>query len=209
MVRVARDGLGRAFWPCCVAALLAVDYLVSAQLLRAGRDDWGVVRAAYVDFAHRAGQGYMLLVLAALVALAGSATGRRQLLSAAQWLAGLVLLTGFWAQLIKHVVGRPRPRMWDACGALLPIGPTIRASWDSFPSGHAMTVFAAVPLLEALCPWAGRGWLALATFIAVGRVVGCDHYLTDVLVGALLGLAIGRYARTTWQAAEEATNEHV
>ncbi len=209
MVSMAKARLGRWFWPAAVVAALGLDYLVGAALLHTPPEQWSAVRRTYARLAHGAGQGYMLVLLAGVLVALAQVVQRRRLLSAGRWLVGIVLMTGFWAQFLKHLVGRPRPRIWAQFDTVLPLGPTFRASWDSFPSGHAMTVFAAVPLLEALCPAVGPLWLILAVAIALGRVIGCDHFPTDVVVGAWLGLTIGRYARGRWQAEVEGCDEHV
>lgn len=59
----------------------------------------------------------------------------------------------------------------------------------SLPSGHASISFAfAAAIADASPKW---GWLAylVATLVAFGRVAAGVHYPTDVLAGAVLGIA--------------------
>jgi membrane-associated phospholipid phosphatase len=60
---------------------------------------------------------------------------------------------------------------------------------DSFPSGHTTIYFGTFLLFAARFP-TYRGWLlVMPTFIALGRLVGSLHYLSDVCAGmALAGL---------------------
>lgn len=61
----------------------------------------------------------------------------------------------------------------------------------SFPSGHAMSAFAiAVPLL-ILYPQLAAALLALSVSIAVSRVILGMHFVSDVVVGSLMGAGLG------------------
>ena len=61
----------------------------------------------------------------------------------------------------------------------------------AFPSGHAMNAFALAGLLSLQHPALGPALGLLAGSIAASRVVMGLHYASDVLAGALLGLAVG------------------
>jgi undecaprenyl-diphosphatase len=64
----------------------------------------------------------------------------------------------------------------------------------SFPSGHSMNAFAfATVVALAFPPFAGLAFVAAAS-VAASRVFLGLHFVTDVLVGALLGLLIGTSA---------------
>ncbi len=79
----------------------------------------------------------------------------------------------------------PRARSPTACA-----GPSPR----SFPSGHATAAFTAATILART----GGGdplWYALATVVAGSRVYVKMHHSSDVVVGALVGLALGRAVR--------------
>jgi undecaprenyl-diphosphatase len=110
-----------------------------------------------------------------------------------RWWGGAALAanlgSGAAAQIIKHLMGRPRPRM-D-----LPALDLHGLSWDSglhsFPSGHTATSFALAAVLAARFPRAGWAFYLGAVLVAAGRVVGGSHYLSDLLGGAVLGLLVG------------------
>jgi undecaprenyl-diphosphatase len=64
-----------------------------------------------------------------------------------------------------------------------------RADYASLPSGHATTAFAALVAFGTLWPRSRTLWLVYALLIAVSRVVVTAHYPSDVLAGALVGIA--------------------
>ena len=62
----------------------------------------------------------------------------------------------------------------------------------SFPSGHAASAFAAASVLERHLGYRGS-WPAMvgATYVATSRLVDNRHFLSDVMMGAAVGMASG------------------
>jgi membrane-associated phospholipid phosphatase len=87
---------------------------------------------------------------------------------------------------LKAAFDRSRPP--DAIGLDALVG--VPGS-PSFPSGHAMSAFAVAGALAVLAPRLRRPVLALAALIAFSRVYLGVHFWFDVLVGSVLGLAVG------------------
>jgi undecaprenyl-diphosphatase len=89
--------------------------------------------------------------------------------------------------LIKDAVGRARP--WVADPAIHAV-PNLPGGW-SFPSGHASTAFAAATVVAFLRP--GLRWwvISIAALVAASRVYLGYHFTSDVLAGAVLGVAVG------------------
>jgi undecaprenyl-diphosphatase len=124
-----------------------------------------------------------LIVIAIVLAfLLVRKIGRRQ----AVLTAGLMLLGAGLVQLIKLIVGRPRP-----ANAMLALGDA------AFPSGHtsATTIFfgfMCMILLPRLPPGLPRAMLVSAS-VLIAALVGFSrlslhvHWLTDVLAGLALG----------------------
>ncbi|MFL5973159.1 MAG: phosphatase PAP2 family protein [Gaiellaceae bacterium] len=88
---------------------------------------------------------------------------------------------------MKLLTERARPPLAD---------PSIQAlvslpDSTSFPSGHAATAFAAATAVGMLHPRFRIPLLALAGTVALSRVYLGVHFWSDVLVGSLLGVAIG------------------
>ena len=74
----------------------------------------------------------------------------------------------------------------------------------SFPSGHASTTFATATVLARHLDWrVSVPTLLVATYVASSRVHQHQHYLSDVVFGAALGVAAGRsitspHSAVTW-----------
>lgn len=97
------------------------------------------------------------------------------------------------SNLLKRLIGRSRPELFDSVGTL-GFHPVVNGYVNqSFPSGHTTTAFAAAMVLGFLAPrWFGLG-LLYGLAVAVSRLVLDAHYPTDVLGGAVLG-TLGAYA---------------
>jgi membrane-associated phospholipid phosphatase len=86
--------------------------------------------------------------------------------------------------LVKLVVRRPRPVL----EGLPPLGGA--PSSLSFPSAHATSSFAVATAMTRVEPLGALAFV-LAFALALGRPYLGMHYPSDVLAGALLGVALG------------------
>ncbi len=93
---------------------------------------------------------------------------------------------------IKSAFRRVRPEHEVAEGPL-PYGMR-RPITSSFPSGHATAAFTAATIL-ARTGGNDACWYTLATVVAGSRVYVRMHHSSDVVAGALVGLALGRAVR--------------
>ncbi len=122
------------------------------------------------------------LVVSAFLAFAVSRWRWRFLIEGL--LAGLLARGG--VELVRLFIHRPRPFLADPS-----IIPLISESSYSFPSGHAAFFFALSTVVYAHNKRAGFWFFAASAAISLARVLAGVHYLSDVLGGALLGLAVG------------------
>jgi undecaprenyl-diphosphatase len=93
------------------------------------------------------------------------------------------------ANVMKHLVGRPRPKFVHAGDWHMSI--SWASGWDSFPSGHSTASFAVATVLARRFPLFGPLCIAVALFVALSRVLRGSHFPTDVLGGAVIGILSG------------------
>ena len=91
---------------------------------------------------------------------------------------------------IKRLFRRTRPT--EAGDARYPVRKPVTSS---FPSGHASAAFFAATVLTF---WSGivwaAAWFALAIIVATSRAYVRIHHPSDIIGGALVGLALGQIA---------------
>jgi membrane-associated phospholipid phosphatase len=103
---------------------------------------------------------------------------------------GCGAISGFAADMLKIVFGRPRPD-----GALADTAFNFHLfgggdGFDSFPSSHAAIAAGIAAALSAIWPDHRHTFLTLAAVVAASRFVTGVHYLSDALLGFAVGLAI-------------------
>ena len=108
----------------------------------------------------------------------GRATGNQRIAAVGGDLMRAQVLSQMFVQGTKFAVARTRP---DASNAL------------SFPSGHSASAFATATVLQQHFGWKfGIPAYAFAGFVGASRMASSKHYLSDVVVGAGIGIAAGR-----------------
>jgi membrane-associated phospholipid phosphatase len=106
------------------------------------------------------------------------------------FILGCGVVAGFVAAKLKIIFGRPPPE------ALLNEGASGfhffngGIGFDSFPSSHAAIAAGLAGALSAVWPAHRRLFLGLAVIVAASRFIIGAHYLSDVLLGCAVGLAI-------------------
>lgn len=192
-------------WPLWVVALLAAAaaaLLVDLPLARWCVDD--ICLSPIRNLFHCAEPfGHAVGVLLIVVVIDQLDRPRRRvlpLLLATAWGAGLA------ADVLKMLVTRGRPYrlesqgfdfqgdVWSTFGQWLPLFGGGSAG-QSFPSAHVATATAFAIVLGAVYPVGQRIFLVLAVLVACQRVESGFHFLSDVLVGAAVGLVVGVMAR--------------
>jgi len=116
-----------------------------------------------------------------------SATARAALQVALAFIASLALGSAILHG-IKLVLGRRRPRdelEMNRYG-FIPFG--FNTDWNSFPSGHALTIMCVAVIATALWPQLAVLWFAIALWLGLTRALLTSHFLSDVFVGAGIGL---------------------
>jgi len=101
-----------------------------------------------------------------------------------------VLIVGIITQVIKHIVGRPRPNHTNFEDVFDFQFFTLESNFHSFPSGHSSTIFIVCFVLVSVFPKLKYFFYFLASIIAFSRVVVGAHFFTDIVTGAILALIL-------------------
>lgn len=104
-------------------------------------------------------------------------------------LASHLLATGLRG-IVKHLVDRTRPEAAARRGGyVLREGRRHESDFNSFPSGHTAGAVAVAMAVGRDNPAARLPALGLATLAGAAQVIRSKHYVTDVVAGAVIGLA--------------------
>lgn len=161
-----------------LADLLTLDQTLLRWLHAGAAPSWLVLGIASVTFL---GSGWMLLAL--LPGFFNPALRAR-----ASWLLGAVLGTSLLVFLTKAAIGRARPcHVHEWAAAIHVTAPTS----PSFPSGHSAGSFAFAAFVFVMHRRWGILAAVFASLVALSRVALGVHYPSDILAGAVLGIAIG------------------
>jgi membrane-associated phospholipid phosphatase len=95
-------------------------------------------------------------------------------------------------EVLKFATMRERPTLDNAKGKFFQ---TSSATDSSFPSSHSLVAWSSAAVLasESNVPLIKFGAYTLATGVSLTRVLGQQHFPSDVLVGSVFGWMIGRY----------------
>ncbi|MCC7124401.1 MAG: phosphatase PAP2 family protein [Acidobacteria bacterium] len=193
-----RDQPFRRFWPNFIGDLRRYPSLDSLVVLGAG----GLLSVAAlnsdVHFTAQAsaggtdqifavggglGDGYVQVGLAVGTYAAGALTGHRTVTHVGADLIRAQAVTGVLTHAIKLATRRARPH-----GDHDTLGRTY-----SFPSGHSSATWSSATVL-----WRHLGWKVgvpaslLAAYASASRLQQNEHFMSDVLFGAALGIASAR-----------------
>lgn len=115
---------------------------------------------------------------------------RRKKEKFAQWALYLfcaVAISGIIVDIIKVIIGRFRPKIYFRDGLYGFDFFHIDYEYLSFPSGHSATALSAMIAFSIFWPKFRIHFLFAGVVIALSRVVINSHYLSDVLIGSLIG----------------------
>ncbi len=137
--------------------------------------------------------GATLMVFAFLILMIGRYKSQRLYEAGRSLLIGLVS-AGLLVQVLKHLIGRARPRLtYD----LVFIGPSLKNGYDSFPSGHTTLAFCLAYIVSRYSPKWGTVSYLFAVVVGMYRVDSLSHFPSDVIAGAILGTVVAKLISAT------------
>ena len=101
------------------------------------------------------------------------------------------LVTG----VLKFLIGRARPIIFEALDATLYVPGTFEHVFNSMPSGHTAVSFAGLVMMGMLLPRIKWATWTLAIIIAFSRVYVGAHWCGDVILGAFIGMLCADIAK--------------
>ena len=135
-----------------------------------------------------AGNGLTLILFAFVFFLFGKYVNDRYY-NVGKSLLAVLLTAGLVVQVLKHLVGRARPRV--TLDSVF-IGPSFQGSYDSFPSGHTVMVFCLAYVLSRHFPKYNIIFYLVACIVGLDRVIDSSHFASDVLAGMIIGLVVAK-----------------
>ncbi len=135
----------------------------------------------FADIGNISGNGLTVAGIAISTYILGRVIKDEKVIVTGKALIEAEIITAVMTSTIKISTGRERP---DGSGDRLT---------SSFPSGHASGTFALASTVDAMYGHKiGIPLYAFAGFVAFSRLSDNKHFLSDVLIGAAIGTAVGR-----------------
>ena len=188
MDNLRRNFLIAALAACALVVSLRLDLLLAHNI----RSTEALVPVA--RFFSLVGNGGFLAGVAVLLYAIGLSSRKEQFKEAGKTGLFALLAGGLTVHILKSAF--ERPRIEHGVNAVLtllenPSLSDLTGRFNSFPSGHTAVSFALAAVLSKRFPRLMAPLYIIAALVGASRVYLGSHYPSDVVAGALLGLAIG------------------
>jgi membrane-associated phospholipid phosphatase len=180
------------------AVLIATDEPVYRHF-RDLKDESSFIHNASPAFS-QLGEFYLPIGIAGVYCLGGLAFDNQHTLDTGLLGLQAMMHAGIVVQVFKHLFGRTRPFVRN--GEDVWYGPRVAfkryqsgfSAYDAFPSGHTITAFSLATVIAERSDafWVDATAYSLAGLCGLSRLTERDHWLSDVFMGAALGISIGK-----------------
>jgi hypothetical protein len=146
-----------------------------------------------VSINHNYGHGLVASLFCGGVYLTGLLTRTDDLRVTGRMLMESIAFSGSFVLILKVVTGRGRPYIsesqWNFKGF------KVKDDYMSFSSNHAAFAFAMSTVLSKRIHnlWASIGLYGIAGLTAMSRVVNNQHWLSDAVLGSVMGMSAGYF----------------
>jgi len=190
--RAAGQANERLLWAGAGAALagaVLLDRPIASEIPDGGgsRFEWASDRLNY------GGRPQLAAIALAATWAGGKLAGSNETAEAAEHVGLALIAAGVANGTLKFGVGRERPSFTGDPRHFRPFNAKDR--WQSFPSGHATVAFSLAASIseEARRPWVTAATYGTATLVGWSRVYEDRHWTSDVVGGAIIGVAASRW----------------
>ena len=147
----------------------------------------------YAKAGHWLAAAILALIVAAVMRHAGMLAGEAtQLVNYSLAFIASLTMGSAVLHVIKLVLGRRRPRddMEMGLYGFMPLA--FNPDYNSFPSGHALTICCVAVIFTCVWPMWWPVWFSVAALLGATRALLTAHFLSDVLIGGGIGLIAAR-----------------
>jgi membrane-associated phospholipid phosphatase len=185
------------FQPVIVAAGVSVFFLVDNPVRSYMLDNQTATKDDVASTFKKVGEPEVWALVPAVMIGTGLALKKPGLTQSGLRAVTSAALAGGITAVFKYTLGRERPSVTGSEPLdFIPFSGNV-----SMPSGHTSTAFGfAASLAEDVHPlWAKIGLYTLATGTAWSRVYDNDHWTSDVIAGAIVGITSAKLVSGKWQ----------
>ena len=126
------------------------------------------------------------------------ATRHCQVADMALYVLTCMAVAGIAVNIAKYVIGRIRPRELFNSGVYGFDPLSFQTSTDSMPSGHSQLIWVVMTALSILAPAYRVVFLTVALLVSASRFITTTHFLSDVLIGSLVGVVVAILVKRWW-----------
>ncbi len=167
--------------------LFLTDYSLKKNVQKLKNSEMDTV----LEYSKYFGDGLFILGLASLNIIVGETLNKKYTLLGIYMLEGFVI-SGLFVTGIKFIVGRERPYVDNDPNFYKPFN--LETSYKSFYSGHTTEAFTLASVISHFFKnvYVSTIVYTIASLTAIERVYNNKHWPSDVFIGCVTGILIGR-----------------